>query len=155
LNETIVECQNLANILNQYCFASGQAINLNKSGVCFNITCPLFLKRNLAQELRVPIIEKIGKYLGIPTEWDHSKKEMFAWIIARINSKLEGWKEKLLSKAGKEILIKSVVQTLPHYVMSVFKLPISICKTIEKRIASFWWQKSDSKRSLHWKKWEH
>jgi len=66
--------------------------------------------------------------------------------------KLKGRKEKLLTKAGKEILIKSIVQTLPTYAMSIFKLPLSICKAIERRIASFWWQKSDSKRGLHWKK---
>lgn len=50
---------------------------------------------------------------------------------------LDGWKGKLISKGGKEILLKSVVQALPHYAMSIFKLPMSICKSIEKSIAKF------------------
>lgn len=82
--------------------------------------------------LRVPEIEKTGKYLGIPSDWGSSKKEMFAWILARVNSKLESWKESLLSKAGKEILIKSVVQAIPQYAMSIFRIPVSICRAIEK-----------------------
>lgn len=68
--------------------------------------------------------------------------------------KLEGWKERLISKAGKEILIKSVVQALPQYAMSIFKIPISICRAIEKMIASFWWKNCESKVGLHWKRWD-
>jgi len=154
LDGTIMECQNLANILNQYCYASGQAINLNKSGIFFSQNCPLTLKRNLANQLRVPIIDKTGKYLGIPSDWGQSKKHMFAWILARVNSKLEGWKEKLLTKAGKEVLIKTVVQALPQYAMSIFKIPISICKAIEKRIACFWWKQTVDRKGIHWKSWE-
>lgn len=40
LDRTIREAQNLANVLNQYCFASGQAINLNKLGIYFGKDCP-------------------------------------------------------------------------------------------------------------------
>lgn len=68
--------------------------------------------------------------------------------------KLEGWKEKFLSKAGKEILIKTVVQALPHYAMSIFKIPVSVCRAIEKRIAAFWWKQNEAKKGIHWKSWE-
>lgn len=103
LNGTILECQNLATILHEYCFASGQAINLNKSGIYFSKFYPATLRRNMATELRVLEIEKTGKYLGIPSYWGTLKKDMFTWILARVNRKLESWKESLLSKAGKEI----------------------------------------------------
>jgi len=51
LDGTIKKCQSLAATLNQYCFATSQAINLNKSGVAFNRGYPLNLKRNMAQKL--------------------------------------------------------------------------------------------------------
>lgn len=124
-------------ILNQYCLVAEQEINLNKSGIFFSKGCSQSLKDNMARELRVPIIDKTGKYLGIPSDWGESKLQMFAWVLGRINSKLESWKEKLLSKAGKEVPLKMVVQALPQYTMSVFKILISIYKAIEPKIASF------------------
>lgn len=106
LNGTVLECQNLASILHQYCYASRQAINLNKSGTNFSKGCPGSFKRNMAAKLRVPEILKTGKYLRVPSDWGATKKDMFAWILAKVNMKLESWKENLLSKAGKKILIK-------------------------------------------------
>lgn len=82
-----------------------------------------------------------------------SKKDMFAWILARVNSKLESWKENLLSRAGKETLLKSVVQAIPQYAMSIFKSPVSIIKAIEKKIANFWWRNTNKTAGIHWRKW--
>lgn len=91
----------------------------------------------MAHELRVPILQRCGKYLGIPTDWGCSKKDMFSWLMSIIQSKLEGWKEKLIFKGGKEILLKTVIQAIPQYAMFVFKIPISLCKAIEQRMAKF------------------
>jgi len=154
LNGTISEGQNLANILNLYCSATGQLVNRNKSGLIFSKHCPTTLQDNMSQELRTPIMQRYGKYLGIPSEWGRSKKEMFSWLLARVNAKLEGWKEKFISKGGKENLLKSVVQALPHYAMSIFKLPVSICKSIEQRIARFWWRNDQNRVSIHWLQWD-
>jgi len=133
LDGKVLECQNLANILNQYCLAIGQAVNRNKSGIFFSKACPSTLKENLAQQFQIPVLHKIGKYLGIPSDWGRSKRDMFAWILGRVNSKLDGWKENLISKDGKEILIKSVVQAIPQYAMSIFKILVSLCRSIEKK----------------------
>ena len=52
---------------------------------------------------------------------------------------MQGWKEKLLSQVGKEVMIKVVVQFIPTYSMSMFKLPVGLCKDIEAMIRKFWW----------------
>jgi hypothetical protein len=50
-----------------------------------------------------------------------------------------GWKEKLLSIGGKEMLIKAGAQCILVYAMLVFKIPIGVCKRIADVIAQFWW----------------
>ena len=49
-------------------------------------------------------------------------------------SRMEG---KLLSQVGREVLIKSVIQTIPTYSMSCFKLPKGLIKEIETMIRKF------------------
>ena len=55
-------------------------------------------------------------------------------------------------QAGKEVMIKVVVQSIPAYSMGAFKLPIGLCKDIEAMICKFWWSSGDSKK-IHWVKW--
>ena len=60
---------------------------------------------------------------------------------------------KLLSRVGKEILMKSVVQAMPNYTMNVFLLPKSLCDDIEKLLNAFWWNNGSGK-GTKWLCWE-
>lgn len=68
--------------------------------------------------------------------------------------RLQGWKEKLLSKAGNEILIKALAQSILTYAMSCFKLPTSFCVEVEKIVRNFWWGTLNSKKEISWKAWK-
>ena len=56
---------------------------------------------------------------------------MFAEIKEKVGKKLAGWKEKLLSIRGREIIIKAVAQAIPTYTMSCFQLPKSLYDDLE------------------------
>ena len=45
----------------------------------------------------------------------------------------------MLSRAGKEVLIKAVAQAIPTYTMSVFQLPSKLCEELDGLYARFWW----------------
>jgi hypothetical protein len=65
----------------------------------------------------------INKYLGLPSYIGRSKAQVFVEIKEHMGRKLMGWKEKMLSARGREVLIKAVIQAIPTYTMSCFKLP--------------------------------
>ena len=83
-----------------------------------------------------------------------NKKKSFSVIKERIWKKLKGWKEKLLSQAGREVLIKAVIQAIPTYTMSCFKLPKSLVQDIESLIRKFWWGYRGEQRIIHWISWD-
>ena len=67
---------------------------------------------------------------------------------------MQGWEVKLLSQAGREILIKAIAQALPAYTMSCFKLPMNLCHEIEALIRKFYWGQHGDARKIHWVKWQ-
>lgn len=67
---------------------------------------------------------------------------------------MEGWKESLLNQAGKEILIKAVLQAIPTYAMAMVRFPKTFCAKICSSIARFWWRSNGKHRGIHWKSWE-
>ena len=71
-----------------------------------------------------------------------------------MSNKLAGWKEKLLSSAGKEILIKAVAQAVPSYTMSCFKLPDTLCEELTEMVRQFWWGQVKEEKKLAWMSWE-
>ena len=59
-----------------------------------------------------------------------------------------------MSQAGKEVLLKAVVQAIPAFAMSCFRLPMGLCQDIEMLIRKFWWGQMGDRRKIHWAKWE-
>lgn len=80
-----------------------------------------------------------GKYLGLPSIIGKSKKSTFQYKKERVWKKLNSLSGRFLSSAGKEILIKYVLQAISSYCMSVFLLPTSLYEEIERLINSYWW----------------
>ena len=102
----------------------------------------------------MPEIKEYERYLGLPVVVGRRKKASLNYIKDRVWGKLQGWKEKILSQASKEVLLKVVVQVIPTFGMSCFRLPIGLCKDIEMLIRKFWWEQRGDRRKIHWTKWE-
>jgi hypothetical protein len=64
------------------------------------------------------------------------------------------WGDRCLSQAAKEVLIKSVAQSLLTYVMSVFEIPVGMCDALQKHTRSFWWGSEGGKCKVQWIPWE-
>ena len=90
------------------------------------------------------------KYLGLPTVVGRSRKKPFLFIVDRLKRRLSCWMGRLASWAGREVLIKAVAQAIPTYSMSVFKLSVDLCHTIQASINRFWWGHKQDGRKIHW-----
>lgn len=104
----------------------------------------------ITQELGIREVLAHDKYLGLPTYIGRSKKRAFIPINDRIGNRLSGWMHKLVSWAGREVLIKAVAQAIPTYAMSILKLPKDICHSIQAPINKFWWNHGGESKKIHW-----
>ena len=69
------------------------------------------------------IMEDCETYLGLPMIGGKSKVDKFKCLQEKITKKVIGWKEKIISKARREMIIKMVVQAILTYTMGFFKIP--------------------------------
>ena len=111
-------------------------------------------KAQISDFLQVPKVKEYEKYLGLLAVVGRNRKASLNFIKERVWSKLQGWKEKLLSQAGREILLKARVQAIPTFAMGCFKLPVGLCQEIEALIRKLFWGQKGEQRKIHWKKWE-
>lgn len=123
------ESARVKNVLQAHERDSGQAINFQKSGIFFSKNLSATQCTTISNILGVSAPLNTGKYLGLPSLIGRSKREVFGLLRDKLQNRLQGWQGKLLSQAGRKILIKAVGQAIPTYCMSVF-LPL---------LPSFWW----------------
>ena len=118
--------------LDRFCSESGQKISLHKSSIAFSRDTKEETAMKISTVAKIPITANLGKYLGIPSITGRFHAGLFQDIMDRIDGKLNGWKTKLLSLAGRTVMAQAVLTTIPMYPMQSTLLPISLCNTIDK-----------------------
>nr|AAY22445.1 bZIP-like protein [Gossypium hirsutum] len=154
LKDSVESIPTLLHVLTTYEKVLGQKINVTKSSIFFAKSMNEMRKQAIVRQLHMPRSSGDGRYLGLPYLVGRSKREIFQYLKDRIWKKAHGWKEKLLSHGGKEILIKAVLQAIPTFAMSVFKLPLRLCCDIQAICRKFWWKSVGDERSTSWIAWD-
>jgi hypothetical protein len=117
-----------------------QEINLTKSEVFFSRNLSIASKEDLSKIMGIRHVLGTGNYLiGLPSMIGRNKTDVFAYIKDRIWKQINSWKNRALSRAGKEVMIKSVLHAISSYVMSVYLLLASTIEDIERMMNSFGW----------------
>jgi hypothetical protein len=99
----------------------------------------VLIRAEVCQALHIDTEAISDKYLGLPPIVGADRSDRFLHFVERIILRINGWKEKLLSIGGKEILLKAIAQAIPVYAMSVFQIPKGVCKRMMDAISRFWW----------------
>jgi len=149
-----LEWNNLSQVLQVYEKALGHKLNAAKTSIFFSKNTPTAFRTSIRSSSGVSVSASFEKYLGLPALVGWSKTRTFVAIRDRVKKKLVGWKEKFLSQAGKEVLLKAVVQAIPTYSMSMFQLPKALCKSINSLMSHFWWGHKSNMGCIAWMSWK-
>ena len=106
---TSQECTHILETLKQYEETSGQQIKRGKTQLFFSPNTKTYMQEEIKNLLGVAATTNHEKYLGLPSFLGKGKKQSFGYIRERIWHKMQGWKERLLSQGGREVLIKAVL----------------------------------------------
>jgi hypothetical protein len=98
--DTAVQIQAILNLYEQ---VSGQTINKGKSAVLFTPNTSDEDRFAVKETLQISNEAMNDRYLGLPVHVGASRSGTFSYLKDRIWQRIMGWKEKMLSKAGKEI----------------------------------------------------
>ncbi|KAK3198140.1 hypothetical protein Dsin_021555 [Dipteronia sinensis] len=124
---TAVECGLIRRIIEDYSKASGQLVNFGKSAVCMSKTFSSGEGKQLAD------------IIGVHRD--------------RMWERVKGWRRRLLSIGGKEVLITSVLQSIPAYIMNLFRLPKGLVTDLHRLCSRFWWGSTETSKKMHWASW--
>lgn len=80
------------------------------------------------------------KYLGVPVSG--SKLHVMDWLPLdeKLLKRLDGWKGNTLSIGGRLTLIMACLSNIPIYYMSMYLLPKTIIKRMDRTRKRFMWQ---------------
>lgn len=131
--------------LEEFKSCSGLVPSIPKSTVFF-CNVKNYVKREILNIL--PFKEGVlpVKYLGVPLISTRLLHKDCKVLVERVKNRLNDWKNKSLSFVGRLQLIISVLSSMQVYWASVFILPKSITKEIEKAMSGFLWCQGEMER---------
>ena len=126
-------------ILQDYEEASGQRVNMEKSPIFFGKGSKDGDKAVLKQAIGISSEALSERYLGLPTVVGRSKDGTFKYVKESAKGKVSGWKGQGLSKAAREVLVKSGLHAMPTFTMSCFHLTKKMCHNLTPISSKFLW----------------
>ena len=87
---------------------------MQKSSVFFGSKCPDTVKQKVKEALDVNNEVLHDTYLGMPTEIARAVSSSFKFFPDHVWRSVTGWDDRPTSRAGKEALLKSVIQSIPN-----------------------------------------
>ncbi|KAK1649992.1 hypothetical protein QYE76_067797 [Lolium multiflorum] len=143
---------NLKWILACFEHMSGMRINFHKCDLV-----PMNVDDDDAQLIAQSLSCKLGNfpmnYLGVPLHHSKLRKEDIQPVVDKILNRAGGWRGKLLSHAAKLELVKSVLASIPLYLLSVIKFPKWAITLINSQMAHCLWDNYEGHHKYHLANW--
>ncbi|RVW74104.1 LINE-1 reverse transcriptase-like [Vitis vinifera] len=117
--------------------ALGLRINLDKSEII-----PIGVLEEI-EEMAVELGCRVGslpsQYLGLPLGAPNKAPSVWNGVEEKVRRRLARWKRQYISKGGRITLIRSTLASMPIYHMSLFRMPKSMARRLDKVQRDFLW----------------
>ncbi|GKB28957.1 RNA-directed DNA polymerase, eukaryota, reverse transcriptase zinc-binding domain protein [Tanacetum coccineum] len=140
--------------LDDFSEVSGLFPNLNKSTIFFG-SISESLKEEMLQILPFKCGKLPMKYLGVPLLAKRLGVKDCQSLIDSVRNRINCWRNKFLSYAGRIQLIAFVLSAMHQYWAYVYMLPIVVTNEIEKLFKSFLWNPGGSARGKTKVAWKY
>lgn len=118
--------------------ATGLRINMTKSSIA-TIRCADIDMEEVLQDFTGRTVSFPIQYLGLPLTLGRMRMVHLHYIHDRAKGRLAGWQGRLVSMAGRRELVRSVLSSLPVYLLTVIKAPKKFLKELDKLRKRFVW----------------
>ncbi|XP_058203083.1 uncharacterized protein LOC131317560 [Rhododendron vialii] len=125
------EMANIKRILRCFQLMSGLKINFSKSSLC-GVNIPLQATYSLAQIMGCKVEQLPIKYLGLSLGANPGRIKTWDSVIERTEKLLNIWRSRCISTGGRLTLMNSNTANIPIYFMSLFKMPATVARKLEK-----------------------
>ncbi|KAM0008293.1 putative RNA-directed DNA polymerase [Helianthus debilis subsp. tardiflorus] len=146
------EMGNVMRILRCFYLCLGLKINVDKSNL-YGIGVSLEETGTLANKFGCNLDVLPFKYLGLKVGANMNRVNNWQLVYETFRSRLAKWKSHILSIGGRVVIIKSVLESLPTYFFSLYKVPKKVVSDLESLIKSFLWGGSVEEK-MHWVNWD-
>ncbi|KAG9442593.1 hypothetical protein H6P81_018447 [Aristolochia fimbriata] len=92
-------------------------------------------------------------YLGLPLFHSRISKSLWCPVIEKVQKRLSIWKDKMLSKVGRLILIRACLSGIPMHYLSFMHCPSSVVKDLERIYRNFLWKGATEDFKYHLVNW--
>ncbi|KAH1039299.1 hypothetical protein J1N35_041042 [Gossypium stocksii] len=116
---------------------------------------PMNQREHLDNMLRMRVVDKLDNYLELPLLVGKKKSLPFNDNLNRFSCRINRWSKRLLLYGGREVFIKSILQALSTYALSVFLAPRGTIEEMQSKVRRIWWACKNKDRGwamLAWNK---
>jgi len=93
------------------------------------------------------------RYLGLSVGGNSGRVSTWDPLLGHLAKKLNSWGNKYISLGGRIVLLNSVLNAIPIFHLSFFKMPVKVRKKIVRIQREFLWGGVEGGRKINWVKW--